>query len=242
MKKGFTLAEVLITLGIIGVVAALAAPALNNSAQKAKVGPALSKFISTLENAHQHITADNEADSLTAVTNGDVDTYLTELSKYVKGVKDTKKIDSFTPKPSNYDGKSYEDGSLLNGDMDSTSKIYKFADGSAMVLKHYNRDSSHSAGSYLGNVASLWFDINGFENKPNRTGKDEFRFYIDDSGAVYPDGGYIKKNIYDQAGINLMGNLWDGANGTCDETAVKRGGVYCGASVVDNGFKVIYKY
>lgn len=242
MKKGFTLAEVLITLGIIGVVAALAAPALNNSAQKAKVGPALSKFISTLENAHQHITADNEADSLTAVTNGDVDTYLTELSKYVKGVKDTKKIDSFTPKPSNYDGLSNADGSLLNCDMDSTSKIYKFADGSAMVLKHYNRDSSHSAGSYLGNVASLWFDINGFENKPNRTGKDEFRFYIDDSGAVYPDGGYIKKNIYDQAGINYMGNLWNGENGTCDETAVKRGGVYCGASVVDNGFKVIYKY
>lgn len=242
MKKGFTLAEVLITLGIIGVVAALAAPALNNSAQKAKVGPALSKFISTLENAHQHITADNEADSLTAVTNGDVDTYLTELSKYVKGVKDTKKIDSFTPKPSNYDGLSKADGSLLNGDMDSTSKIYKFADGSAMVLKHYNRDSSHSAGSYLGNVASLWFDINGFENKPNRAGKDEFRFYIDDSGAVYPDGGNIKKNIYEQAGINLSGNLWNESNGTCDETAVKRGGVYCGASVVDNGFKVIYKY
>ena len=242
MKKGFTLAEVLITLGIIGVVAALAAPALNNSAQKAKVGPALSKFISTLENAHQHITADNEADSLTAVTNGDIDTYLTELSKYVKGVKDTKTIYSFTPKPSNYDGLSDADGSPSKDDMDSTTKIYKFADGSAMVLKHYNRDSSHSAGSYLGNVASLWFDINGFENKPNRAGKDEFRFYIDDSGAVYPDGGNIKKNIYEQAGINLSGNLWNESNGTCDETAVKRGGVYCGASVVDNGFKVIYKY
>lgn len=242
MKKGFTLAEVLITLGIIGVVAALAAPALNNSAQKAKVGPALSKFISTLENAHQHITADNEADSLTAVTNGDVDTYLTELSKYAKGVKDTKELDSFTPKPSNYDGLSNADGSPSKDDMDSTTKIYKFADGSAMVLKHYNRDSSHSAGSYLGNVASLWFDINGFENKPNRAGKDEFRFYIDDSGAVYPDGGNIKKNIYEQAGINLSGNLWNESNGTCDETAVKRGGVYCGASVVDNGFKVIYKY
>ena len=242
MKKGFTLAEVLITLGIIGVVAALAAPALNNSAQKAKVGPALSKFISTLENAHQHITADNEADSLTAVTNGDVDTYLTELSKYAKGVKDTKEFDSFTPKPSNYDGLSDADGSPSKDDMDSTTKIYKFADGSAMVLKHYNRDSSHSAGSYLGNVASLWFDINGFENKPNRAGKDEFRFYIDDSGAVYPDGGNIKKSIYEQAGINLSGNLWNESNGTCDETAVKRGGVYCGASVVDNGFKVIYKY
>ena len=33
-KKGFTLAEVLITLGIIGVVAALTMPALINSYEK----------------------------------------------------------------------------------------------------------------------------------------------------------------------------------------------------------------
>ena len=32
------------------------------------------------------------------------------------------------------------------------------------------------------------------------------------------------------------------AKGACNETDLKRGGVYCGASVVDNGFKVIYKY
>ena len=39
MKQGFTLAEVLITLGIIGVVAALPAPALVQNAGNAKVGP-----------------------------------------------------------------------------------------------------------------------------------------------------------------------------------------------------------
>ena len=41
MKKAFTLAEVLITLTIIGVVAALAAPALIEKTQQAKVGPTL---------------------------------------------------------------------------------------------------------------------------------------------------------------------------------------------------------
>ena len=41
MKQGFTLAEVLITLGIIGVVAALTAPALVQNAGNAKVVPTL---------------------------------------------------------------------------------------------------------------------------------------------------------------------------------------------------------
>jgi len=50
MKKfGFTLAEVLITLGIIGVVAALTTPALVKNSGKAKIGPSLAKFVNTLE-------------------------------------------------------------------------------------------------------------------------------------------------------------------------------------------------
>ena len=45
IKKGFTLTELLITLGIIGVVAALTAPALNINANNAKAGPALAKAV-----------------------------------------------------------------------------------------------------------------------------------------------------------------------------------------------------
>ena len=48
-KKGFTLAEVLITLTIIGVVAALTAPALVKNTGYAKVGPSLAKFSNTFE-------------------------------------------------------------------------------------------------------------------------------------------------------------------------------------------------
>ena len=55
MKQGFTLAEVLITLGIIGVVAALTAPALVQNAGNAKVGPTLTKVVPTLENAHEQM-------------------------------------------------------------------------------------------------------------------------------------------------------------------------------------------
>ena len=57
-----------------------------------------------------------------------------------------------------------------------------------------------------------------------------------------PDGGNVKKQLLQLNGKETNGNLWNEAKGACNETDVKRGGVYCGASVVDNGFKVIYKY
>lgn len=51
MKKGFTLAEVLITLGIIGVVAALTMPALIANHKKTEYSARLKKFNSTMQQA-----------------------------------------------------------------------------------------------------------------------------------------------------------------------------------------------
>ena len=63
-KKAFTLAEVLITLGIIGVVAALSAPALIQHAAGAKVGPALSRGISVVSQGLQAYMFENDSDTL----------------------------------------------------------------------------------------------------------------------------------------------------------------------------------
>ena len=51
MNKGFTLAEVLITLGIIGVVAALTMPALIANSRKTEYSSRLKKFYSMMEQA-----------------------------------------------------------------------------------------------------------------------------------------------------------------------------------------------
>ena len=52
-KSGFTLAELLITLSIIGVIAAVTIPSLSNNINKSQVGPALMKAVNTLENANE---------------------------------------------------------------------------------------------------------------------------------------------------------------------------------------------
>ena len=53
MKNGFTLAEVLITLGIIGIVAAMTLPALVGKYQKKVTVTRLKKFYSTMQQAIQ---------------------------------------------------------------------------------------------------------------------------------------------------------------------------------------------
>ena len=61
MKKfGFTLAEVLITLGIIGVVAAVTLPTVVMNAKYKQIGVKLQKFHTNLENAARSYVAENE--------------------------------------------------------------------------------------------------------------------------------------------------------------------------------------
>lgn len=89
MKKGFTLAEVLITLGIIGVVAAMTIPSLLQNHRKKVVETKLKKFYSTI----------NEAVKLAEVEFGPAkdwewntpdDMYNNYLKKYLSNVQEVK--------------------------------------------------------------------------------------------------------------------------------------------------------
>lgn len=58
-QKAFTLAEVLITLGIIGIVAAMTLPDLVQKQQKKQTTVALKKFYSSFQNAINLSQVDN---------------------------------------------------------------------------------------------------------------------------------------------------------------------------------------
>ena len=89
-KHGFTLAEVLITLGIVGVVAALTAPALVQNAGSAQIGPKLAKAVNTFEVANENLLSDTGAASVVGAgaTGGDATStsvnYINNLSNYMK--------------------------------------------------------------------------------------------------------------------------------------------------------------
>ena len=87
MKKGFTLAEVLITLAIIGVVAALTIPSLVTRVQKANIGPTLAKVVNTLENVNIKALNDNEARNLTDIVSEE-DGYAAFLDGKLNGYRE----------------------------------------------------------------------------------------------------------------------------------------------------------
>lgn len=61
LKTGFTLAEVLITLSIIGIIAAIVMPSVISSYQYKTVGVKLSKFMSTTEDASRAYVVQNDS-------------------------------------------------------------------------------------------------------------------------------------------------------------------------------------
>ncbi len=88
-RKGFTLAEVLITLTIIGVVAALTAPALVNNAGFARVGPSLAKFVNTFEIATESMM---HAEGTSVYRDGsNISTDIIMLAKYMNMIPYTGK-------------------------------------------------------------------------------------------------------------------------------------------------------
>lgn len=92
LKKGFTLAEVLITLGVIGVVAAITLPSLLADTATAQIGPKLAKSVSMFEQANESLLSENASDTLIDAGFWPGATYTKELRKYLKGSADGTKF------------------------------------------------------------------------------------------------------------------------------------------------------
>ncbi|MDR1167926.1 MAG: type II secretion system GspH family protein [Heliobacteriaceae bacterium] len=119
VQTAFTLAEVLITLGIIGVVASLTMPALIANHRKIVVETHLKRFYSNMNQAIKLSEVDNGDKKEWAFT-GDIDWYNKYLAPYLK----TTSI-------------QYKDASL----------IIKFIDGSSDIISYYGHDHTYCLNS-----------------------------------------------------------------------------------------------
>ncbi len=232
MKKfGFTLAEVLITLGIIGVVAALTAPALVQNAGTAKIGPTLSKVVATLENANEQLLHDEDATDLSKIAETNEE-YCELLSKYIAGSSYNDDAVTFTP------GATKWNDTASNVAWQYSKEFY-FSDNISLVIGVYNSQNVgvyRAKGSFKGGYAYIYVDINGTKTKPNKFGKDIFLFFIDKSGQVTPAGSSTHAWLKNDDGEKYS------SEGTraCNETTVGDG-TGCAGSIFENNFKVIYQ-
>ena len=181
-RKAFTLAEVLITLGIIGVVAALTIPTLINNYRKKVLETGFKKSMSTIQQALNTTAAECGADYLLKYRMDNLVTasipkeeriaineIFAEQLKYVKILtnRETSKIQTYSFKSKQDTGSSYE--ILRPFDWINYPNMYILPDGTTITGMAFQ-----THGTYDG--IKIGFDTNGPYKGPNRFGYDLFIF------------------------------------------------------------------
>ncbi len=186
MKKAFTLAEILITLGIIGVVAALTMPSLIQKHQEQVTVNKVKKFYSVMSNALTLAITDNGTLDQWSVkdelkpTQQSAEDLMGYLKPYLRIVKDCGTSSGCLDYKNNVTFLS--GGQHIN--YDTINSYYKFImnDGTYAYLRSTLEDGAHgfckvSDGGWENSCGGLFIDING-KKAPNTVGKDIFLFII----------------------------------------------------------------
>lgn len=174
-KKAFTLAEVLITLTIIGVVAALTIPALMNNIQDMQFKAAAKAAFSKASQAVQQMKVDNGGDLSTYYTT--VNSFKPVFMAYFKVIKDCN-LSNCAPRGTGCRSDIYLS---LSGNKANSC----FTDEGQFVTTDgifWGIDNSGSGSIYI------TVDVNGYGTKPNVYGRDVFMFQLLNDNLV-PMGG-----------------------------------------------------
>ncbi len=186
-KAAFTLAEVLITLGIIGVVAAMTMPVLINKHKEQVTVSKVKKFYSTMGQALNFAINENGStvDGWTYDTETETDSSYADSNSLVSMFKPHLKIlkDCGTESGCLYDGNpKYLNGELHNANYDKSNTYYALIlnDGTSMWFRRSQKTATPCTGTDLGHTnlcGAVWIDVNG-KNSPNTIGRDIFAFAI----------------------------------------------------------------
>lgn len=189
--KAFTMAEVLITLGIIGVVAAMTLPALINNNRNKALETALKKNYSVIEQALNLYYAQTgerlNSDTLDYRLKTIIMPYFQVIRDCGRGSENSSAALEKTCIP-NY---------VNNGDTSKNSTNYKTFNGSTNIRLTYFDDGQFvlNDGSLIllenapaSKRAYISVDVNGYLKNPNRLGWDLFMFQIDEKGRLLPMG------------------------------------------------------
>ena len=236
-KQGYTLAEVLITIAVIGIVAALTLPTLNMNITRHQAGPLLAKAINNLEHTNKMILQQFNARHLGEVADSlGVGLYPQILLR--AGVLDVEQTDN--PEVLTFDNQPFLD-TEGEAEEDVRSNWLLVNDGIAYGNDFINgmEPTGTNAGAqveglsrkYFGTYYPLLIDVNGSKG-PNILGMDVFSVFVDWKGSVIPFGGREYAEYMD------LGVLWQNdCNGN-----VTGNGQACAGAIADNGYRVNYSF
>lgn len=189
-NRGFTLAEILITLGIVGVVAALTIPNLITSYKAHQYKSKFLKVYSTLSQVTLNMKEDGISTNPKDHAFGELRTIFVN---YMPGAITTSAYSYNLPfwNPSTQGHRAYKtlNGSALSSSMLDDGQIV-LADGTNLFL-----NQGGITANYL-----ISADLNGYTSPPNRWGHDLLTFELLTTGELVPAGNpkshYADKNKY----------------------------------------------
>ena len=212
IKKGFTLAEVLITLGIIGVVAAMTLPSVITNSRNKQLEVGLKKSYSVISQALNQYQA--ETGERITFENQGIHTLKPILMKYFKTVQDCgfgTDVNKacipnkyYLPEEDKADARGYRtyDGKaeINMGAFDDGQFVLN--DGSLILIQNDPISST---------LLLISVDVNGYNKKPNRLGHDLFVFQIDNKGTLLPMG--VKGTAYPSNSVHCSISSSNAMNG-----------------------------
>lgn len=214
--RAFTLAEVLITLAIIGVVAAMTIPSMLNKINDAELKTGFKKIYSELDQATKKVIQDNGGTMKGLCPDTDHNCLKDKYSSFI-GIKNCNNGQSFgICWHAEGEWKTLK-GSPVTGFADSPGYILSNGSLIRFIMDKEICDlSGWTAGNSIGSCGYINVDVNGFK-KPNTIGKDIFYIHIYQNGLA-PFG------VSDDDGTDI-------ALTTCSKNEVGHG---CAAKVLMN--------
>ena len=176
-RCAFTLAEVLITLAIIGVVAALTIPTVMHKIQQQELYSRFMKAYNTLSNVQMQLKTEGLVDDISFAAQGGGTAYT--MNKILDLLKYTVKCQSgdsqcFRKIPLNTKTLSGYDTQPVSK-FRSQLTLYSMPDGIDFQITDYSM--MPSASRYIRGYMMVT-DINGAEKGPNVSGRDRFTFFF----------------------------------------------------------------
>lgn len=244
-RKGFTVAEILITLGIIGVAAMLTIPTFVSDYRKKNYAITLSTAVSNLETALTTMIARENADdlldteawqelkngnnyTLNSNSNDDViEGFVNRFSRTMPVL--SRDADAFSFKDlSTPNGFNQVNGRFVRLKSKTGVEYNILVDNVSKANARREIDTLNARSNYQNKAAELYIDING-DNQPNLLGRDVFHYDIGVDGRLYPFGSR-EYCFYNDV-------IYQDVENMCVQ---QRSGNFCAAYLMENGYNMDY--
>ncbi|MCD8024036.1 MAG: prepilin-type N-terminal cleavage/methylation domain-containing protein [Candidatus Gastranaerophilales bacterium] len=229
-SPAFTLAEVLITLAIIGVVAAMTIPSVLNHYQKVQTVNGLKKVYSEFSQAVSLSQLDNEGYEFWDYSLSPYDFFNTYLSGYIQLAETT--VEEAKKDYTWLQSSGSEETGLWN--IRVNSKIIVLPSGTQIFANNQSISSTDST------TKGFIVDLNGF-NKPNQFGKDLFNININKYIGVnmhYKDDN----ESYEEIPLRTRDELINGPSSQNYQCNKKGRGMWCGALIMTDNWEIKSDY